>query len=87
MSRARLLHRADCCYGNCPLDAPAIADQETSMKKSAAFAVVVAAFVPFCGRATAEPIIIGRPSETANCFPFGCAGQFGPSTRYQQIYS
>lgn len=57
------------------------------MKKFAAFAVVFATFISLCGRASAEPIIIGRPSETSNCFPFGCGGQFGPSTRYQQIYS
>ncbi|HEX8948128.1 MAG TPA: PEP-CTERM sorting domain-containing protein [Dissulfurispiraceae bacterium] len=33
-------------------------------------------------------ITIGEPPDpgTGNCFPFGCTGQTGPGTRYQQVY-
>jgi hypothetical protein len=39
----------------------------------------------FVGFASADPLTIGLPADTAsgNCFPFGC----GPGDRYQQVYS
>jgi len=40
--------------------------------------------------AIADPIVVGRPGDGGNCFPFGCGRLFGntepPATRYQQIY-
>ena len=34
----------------------------------------------------ADNIIIGSPSDTGICIPFGC-DNFGPSTTYQQVYA
>jgi hypothetical protein len=36
----------------------------------------------------ADPVVIGRPADSNNCYPFGCGrGQLGPASRYQQVYA
>jgi hypothetical protein len=36
----------------------------------------------------ADPVVIGRPADSNNCYPFGCGrGETGEASRYQQVYA
>ena len=38
--------------------------------------------------ALADPVVIGGPADSNNCYPFGCGrGETGQASRYQQVYS
>jgi PEP-CTERM motif len=58
------------------------------MTRVIACALALLALPALAAPARADPVVIGRPADSDNCFPFGCGrGDLDAANRYQQVYA